>query len=158
MIGFGMYTENCRGTGGIVTAAEPAVNHKLDHVAFGVTPGRHCIQGMGDEPGIARKDHPLTVRKVCEDHHLRISQIEGSFPLTGFDSAVFSGQYVQQSIRWARGPGCPKADTTDCRKAMTRPGMRFLSRPSTMIKHACNGQETPKRSYMRSRMAHTPEI
>lgn len=122
MIGSGMHTDNYRRTDGIFTAAvEPAVNHKLDHVAFGVTHGRYCMQGMGDEPGIARKDHPLAVRKVCEDHHLRISQIDGSFPLMGFDSAVFSGQYVQQSIRCARGPGCPKADTTDCGKVYDKP-------------------------------------
>ena len=117
MIRLGMHTDNWRTLSGSFNAAiDSAVKYKLEHVEFGVIDGQYFIQAMGYEPGISLKENPLAIRKICESNNLKISQIDGSYPMMGFDGAVFGVQYVQQSIRFASDLGCPKVDTTDSGK------------------------------------------
>jgi len=117
MISIGMHTDNWRSlSGSFIAAVDSAVKYKLDHIEFGVIDGQYFIQAMGYEPGISLKENPMAIRKICESNNLRISQIDGSYPMMGFDGAVFGVQYVQQSIRFASDLGCPKVDTTDSAK------------------------------------------
>jgi len=117
MISLGMHTDNWRTLSGSFSAAvDSAVKYKLDHIEFGVIDGQYFIQAMGYEPGISLKENPIEIRKMCESNNLRISQIDGSYPMMGFDGAVFGVQYVQQSIRFASDLNCPKVDTTDSGK------------------------------------------
>jgi len=122
MIKLGMHTDNWRTlSGSFQDAVDSAVKYKLDHIEFGVIDGQYFIQAMGYEPGISLKQNPLAIRKICEDNNLRISQIDGSFPMMGFDGAVFGVQYVQQSIRFASDLNCPKVDTTDSGRVYDMP-------------------------------------
>lgn len=114
MMRLGMHADNWRAlSGSFMAAIDSAVKHKLDHIEFGVLDGQYFVQAMGYEPSISLKDNPLRIRKICEDRNLKISQIDGAYPLMGFDGAVFGVQYVQQAIRFASDLGCPKVDTTD---------------------------------------------
>ncbi|MDZ7837544.1 MAG: hypothetical protein U5N58_06115 [Actinomycetota bacterium] len=36
-------------------------------------------------------------------------RVDGSYPIMGYDGAVFGVQYVQQSIRFASDLGCPES-------------------------------------------------
>lgn len=122
MIRLGMHTDNWRTlSGGFMAAVNSAVKFKLDHVEFGVIDGQYFIQAMGYEPGISLKQNPLEIRRICESNGLAISQIDGSYPMMGFDGAVFGVQYVQQSIRFANDLGCPKVDTTDSGRVYDMP-------------------------------------
>lgn len=122
MIRLGMHTDNWRTlSGGFMAAVDSAVKYKLDHIEFGVIDGQYFIQAMGYEPGISLKQNPLEIRRICEERGLAISQIDGSYPMMGFDGAVFGVQYVQQSIRFARDLGCPKVDTTDSARVYDMP-------------------------------------
>lgn len=127
MINLGMHTDNWRSlSGSFMTAVESAVKHRLDHIEFGVIDGQYFIQAMGYEPGISLKENPMEIRKICEKNNLRISQIDGSYPIMGFNGAVFGVQYVQQSIRFASDLGCPKVDTTDSGKVYDMPREEVL--------------------------------
>ncbi len=127
MISLGMHTDNWRTlSGGFMAAIDSAVKHKLDHVEFGVIDGQYFIQAMGYEPGVSLKENPLAIRRICESNNLKISQIDGSYPMMGFDGAVFGVQYVQQSIRFASDLGCPKVDSTDSGKVYDMPKEEVL--------------------------------
>ncbi len=127
MIRLGMHTDNWRSlSGSFMAAVESAAKYKLEHIEFGVIDGQYFIQAMGYEPGISLKENPLAVRRICESNNLKISQIDGSFPLMGFEGAVFGVQYVQQSIRFAKDLGCPKVDTTDSAKVYDIPREEVL--------------------------------
>lgn len=120
MIGLGMHTDNWRTlSGSFETACESAREHKLEHVECGIIHGQYFIQAMGYEPSLSLQQNPLAVRRYCDGMGLRISQIDGAFPMMGVDGATFGVQYVQQSIRFAKELGCPKVDTTDSGAAST---------------------------------------
>ncbi|MBE3101344.1 MAG: sugar phosphate isomerase/epimerase [Firmicutes bacterium] len=122
MIRLGMHTDNWRSLSGSFTAAiDSAAKYKLDHVEFGMIDGQYFIQAMGYEPSITLRQNPLEIRKMCESRGLKISQIDGSYPMMGFDGAVYGVQYVQQCIRFARDLGCPKVDTTDSGRVYDMP-------------------------------------
>jgi sugar phosphate isomerase/epimerase len=122
MIRLGMHTDNWRSVSGSFTAAiDSAAKYKLDHVEFGMIDGQYFIQAMGYEPSVTLRQNPLEIRKMCESRGLKISQIDGSYPMMGFDGAVYGVQYVQQCIRFARDLGCPKVDTTDSGRVYDMP-------------------------------------
>ena len=74
---------------------------------------------MGYEPSLSLCENPIEIRRYCDSKGLKISQIDGSFPMMGITGATFGVQYVQQSIRFAKELGCPKVDTTDSGEAFT---------------------------------------
>ncbi|MCG9480018.1 MAG: sugar phosphate isomerase/epimerase [Actinomycetia bacterium] len=122
MISLGMHTDNWRSlSGSFADAVQSAAKYNLDHIEFGVIDGQYFINAMGYEPGVSLKSNPLAIRRMCESNNLRISQIDGSYPIMGYDGAVFGVQYVQQSIRFASDLGCPKVDTTDSGKEFDMP-------------------------------------
>ncbi len=114
MIELGMHTDNWRPlSGNFRTAAETAVKYGIKHLEFAAIHGQYFIQAMGYEPGISLQSNPRKLRRYCEELGLRISQIDGSYPLMGPDGSTFGVQYVQQSIRFAAELDCPMVDTVD---------------------------------------------
>jgi sugar phosphate isomerase/epimerase len=114
MIELGLHTDNWRPlSGSFKTAAEAAAKYGLKHIEFGVIHGQYFIQAMGYEPGISLQSNPRALRRYCDKLGLRISQLDGSYPLMGPDGSTFGVQYVQQSIRFAAELDCPMVDTVD---------------------------------------------
>jgi len=114
MIELGLHTDNWRPlSGNFKTAAESAAKYGLKHIEFAVIHGQNFIQAMGYDPGISLQSNPRALRRYCEQMGLRVSQIDGSYPLMGPDGSTFGVQYVQQSIRFAAELDCPMVDTVD---------------------------------------------
>ena len=114
MIELGLHTDNWRVlSGSFQLAAETAVKYGLKHLEFAAIHGQYFIQAMGYEPGVSLQSNPRALRRYCDEKGLKVSQIDGSFPLMGPDGSAFGVQYVQQSIRFAADVGCPMVDTVD---------------------------------------------
>ncbi|NLF09226.1 MAG: sugar phosphate isomerase/epimerase [Pirellulaceae bacterium] len=114
MIELGMHTDNWRTlSGNFRAAADSAVKYGIEHLEFAAINGQYFIQAMGYEPGISLQSNPRALRRYCDQRGLKISQIDGSYPLMGPDGSTFGVQYVQQSIRFAAELGCPMVDTVD---------------------------------------------
>lgn len=114
MIELGLHTDNWRPlSGSFKTAAETAARYGLKHLEFAAIHGQYFIQAMGYEPGISLQSNPRALKRYCDGLGLKISQIDGSFPLMGPEGSSFGVQYVQQSIRFAAELECPMVDTVD---------------------------------------------
>jgi sugar phosphate isomerase/epimerase len=114
MIELGLHTDNWRPlSGSFKAAAECAVKYGIEHVEFAVIHGQYFIQAMGYEPGISLQSNPRALRRYCDGLGLKVSQLDGSYPLMGPDGSAFGVQYVQQSIRFAAELDCPMVDTVD---------------------------------------------
>ncbi len=114
MIELGMHTDNWRPlSGSFKLAAETAVKYGIEHLEFAAIHGQYFIQAMGYEPGISLQSNPRALKRYCDQKGLKISQIDGSYPLMGPDGSAFGVQYVQQSIRFAAELDCPMVDTVD---------------------------------------------
>src|SRR4030042_971146 len=114
MIELGLHTDNWRPlSGSFQTAAESSVANGLEHIEFAVIHGQNFIQAMGYDPGISLQSNARALRRYCDEKGLKISQIDGSYPLMGPDGSAFGVQYVQQSIRFAAELGGPMVDTVD---------------------------------------------
>ena len=114
MIELGLHADNWRPlSGNFEAAAESAVKYGLEHMEFAVIHGQNFIQAMGYDPGISLQSNPRELKRYCDEKGLKISQIDGSYPLMGPDGSAFGIQYVQQSIRFAAELDCPMVDTVD---------------------------------------------
>jgi sugar phosphate isomerase/epimerase len=114
MIHLGMHTDNWRPlSGNFQMAVETALKYGLSHIEFGVIHGQYFVHGLGYDPAVSLQSNPRRLRKYLESKGLRVSQIDGAFPLMGPDGSTFGVQYVQQAIRFAAEIGCPIVDTTD---------------------------------------------
>ncbi len=114
MIELGVHTDNWRPlSGNFRTAAETAVKYGIEHIEFAAIHGQYFIQAMGYEPGVSLQSNPRALLRYCERMGLKVSQIDGSYPMMGPDGSTFGVQYVQQSIRFAAELGCPMVDTVD---------------------------------------------
>jgi sugar phosphate isomerase/epimerase len=114
MIELGLHTDNWRPlSGSFQIAAETAVKYGLEHIEFAAIHGQYFIQAMGYEPGISLQSNPRALKRRCDKMGLKVSQIDGSYPLMGPEGSAFGVQYVQQSIRFAAELDCPMVDTVD---------------------------------------------
>ena len=114
MIDLGMHTDNWRTlSGNFKTAVDSAVKYGLSHIEFGVIHGQYFVNGLGYDPAVSMQSNPRALRRYLDQKGLRVSQIDGAFPMMGPDGATFGVQYVQQAIRFAAEIGCPIVDTTD---------------------------------------------
>ena len=114
MIELGMHTDNWRPlSGSFKTASDSAVKYGIEHLEFSAIHGQYFITAMGYDPAVSLQSNPRALRRYCDQRGLRISQIDGSFPLMGPEGSAFGVQYVQQSIRFAAELGCPMVDTVD---------------------------------------------
>lgn len=109
-----MHTDNWRTLSGNFKAAiDSAVKYGLSHIEFGVIHGQYFINGLGYDPAVSLQSNPRALRRYLDQKGLRVSQIDGAFPMMGPDGSTFGVQYVQQAIRFASEVGCPIVDTTD---------------------------------------------
>jgi sugar phosphate isomerase/epimerase len=114
MIHLGMHTDNWRPlSGNFQMAVDTALKYGLSHIEFGVIHGQYFVHGLGYDPAVSLQSNPRRLRKYLDSKGLRVSQIDGAFPLMGPDGSTFGVQYVQQAIRFAAEIGCPIVDTTD---------------------------------------------
>ena len=114
MMELGMHTDNWRVlSGNFRTAVDSAVKYGLSHIEFGVIHGQYFINGLGYDPAVSLQSNPRALRRYLDQKGLRVSQIDGAYPLMGPDGSTFGVQYVQQAIRFAAELGCPIVDTTD---------------------------------------------
>jgi sugar phosphate isomerase/epimerase len=114
MIELGMHTDNWRClSGSFETACESAVKYGLAHIEFAAIHGQNFIQAMGYDPGISLQSNPRALRRYLDEKGLKVSQIDGSYPMMGPNGSTFGVQYVQQSIRFAAELDCPMVDTVD---------------------------------------------
>jgi sugar phosphate isomerase/epimerase len=114
MIELGMHTDNWRTLSGNFKAAiDSAVKHGLSHIEFGVIHGQYFVNGLGYDPAVSLQSNPRALRRYLDQKGLRVSQIDGAYPLMGPDGSTFGVQYIQQAIRFAAEVGCPIVDTTD---------------------------------------------
>lgn len=122
MIELGLHTDNWRAlSGSFQTACEAAVKHGLENIEFAAIHGQYFIQAMGYDPSISLQSNPRALRKYLDRLGLRVSQIDGSYPMMGPDGSTFGVQYAQQTIRFAAELDCPMVDTVD--GALEIPGM-----------------------------------
>ncbi len=114
MIELGMHTDNWRVlSGSFETACESAVKYGLEHLEFAAIHGQYFINAMGYDPGVSLQANPRALKRYLDEKGLKVSQIDGSYPLMGPLGSAFGVQYVQQSIRFAREIDCPMVDTID---------------------------------------------
>jgi sugar phosphate isomerase/epimerase len=114
MIELGMHTDNWRTlSGNFKAAVDSAVKYGLSHIEFGVIHGQYFVNGLGYDPAVSLQSNPRALRRYLDRKGLRVSQIDGAYPLMGPDGSTFGVQYVQQAIRFASEVGCPIVDTTD---------------------------------------------
>ncbi|MCX7425660.1 MAG: sugar phosphate isomerase/epimerase [Planctomycetia bacterium] len=114
MIELGMHTDNWRVlSASFETACQAAVKFGLEHIEFAVIHGQNFIQAMGYDPGVSLQSNPLALRRYLDSLGLKVSQIDGSYPMMGPNGSAFGVQYVQQSIRFAADIDCPMVDTVD---------------------------------------------
>lgn len=114
MIELGMHTDNWRVlSGSFETACESAVKYGIEHLEFAAIHGQYFINAMGYDPGVSLQANPRALKRYLDQKGLKVSQIDGSYPLMGPMGSAFGVQYVQQSIRFAREIDCPMVDTID---------------------------------------------
>lgn len=122
MIHLGLHTDNWRPlSASFETAVDKIVATGLKHVEFAVIHGQNFIQALGYDPGVSLQSSPRALRRYLEGKGLRVTQIDGSYPMMGPAGSAFGVQYVQQTIRFAAELGCPMVDTVD--GAFETPGM-----------------------------------
>jgi len=122
MIELGLHTDNWRPLSqSFETAVEKIAATGLRHIEFAVIHGQNFIQALGYDPGVSLQSNPRALRRYLEKKRLRVSQIDGSYPMMGPNGSAFGVQYVQQSIRFAAELGCPMVDTVD--GALETPGL-----------------------------------
>lgn len=122
MIELGLHTDNWRTLSGSFEAAcESAVKYGLEHIEFAVVHGQYFITAMGYDPSISLQSNPRALRRYLESKGLKVSQMDGSFPMMGPEGSTFGVQYAQQTIRYAAELDCPMVDTVD--GALEIPGM-----------------------------------
>jgi sugar phosphate isomerase/epimerase len=122
MIELGLHTDNWRPLSqSFETAVQKIAATGLKHLEFAVIHGQDFIAALGYDPGVSLQSNPRALRRSLDQQGLRVSQIDGSYPMMGPTGSAFGVQYVQQTIRFAAELGCPMVDTVD--GAFETPGM-----------------------------------
>lgn len=125
MIRLGLHTDNWRPLStGFEAACQKIAATGLKHVEFAVLDGQNFIAALGYDPGVSLESNPRALRRFLDRLGLRVSQIDGSYPMMGPAGSAYGIHYVTQSIRFAAELGCPMVDTVD--GAFETPG---LTRP-----------------------------
>ena len=122
MIHLGLPTDNWRPlSASFETSIEKIAATVLRHVEFAVIHGQNFIQALGYDPGVSLQANPRALRHYLDKKKLKVTQIDGSYPMMGPLGSAFGVQYVQQTIRFAAELGCPMVDTVD--GALETPGL-----------------------------------
>ncbi len=122
MIHLGLHTDNWRPLSvGFEAACQKIAASGLKHVEFCAIHGQNFIAALGYDPGVSLQSNPRAIRRFLDKLKLRVSQIDGSYPMMGPNGSAYGVQYVTQSIRFAAELGCPMVDTVD--GAFETPGL-----------------------------------
>ncbi|MBP8258295.1 MAG: TIM barrel protein [Verrucomicrobia bacterium] len=122
MIQIGLHTDNWRPLSTSFEAAcHKIASFGLRHIEFCVIHGQYFVAALGYDPAVSLQSNPRALRRFLDGLGLRVSQIDGSYPMMGPNGSAFGVAYVQQSIRFAAELGCPMVDTVD--GAFETPGM-----------------------------------
>ena len=122
MITLGLHTDNWRPLSmSFEAAVEKIAATGLKHIEFCAIHGQNFIQALGYDPGVSLQSNPRALRRFLEKKHLKVSQVDGSYPMMGPNGSAFGVQYVQQTIRFAAELDCPMVDTVD--GAFETPGL-----------------------------------
>ncbi len=122
MIQLGLHTDNWRPLSvGFEGACNKIAATGLKHIEFCAVHGQNFIAALGYDPGVSLQSNPRALRRFLDQLGLRVSQIDGSYPMMGPNGSAYGVQYVTQSIRFAAELGCPMVDTVD--GAFETPGM-----------------------------------
>ena len=122
MIHLGLHTDNWRPLSvGFEAACDKIAATGLKHLEFAVIHGQNFIAALGYDPGVSLQSNPRALRRFLDQRGLRVSQIDGSYPMMGPNGSAFGVPYVQQSLRFAADLGCPMVDTVD--GAFETPGL-----------------------------------
>ena len=122
MIKLGLHTDNYRPLSlSFEAAVEKTLAAGLKHLEFCAIHGQNFIQALGYDPGVSLQSNPRALRRYLDQKGVRVSQIDGSYPMMGPNGSAFGVQYVQQTLRFAAELGCPMVDTVD--GAFETPGM-----------------------------------
>ncbi|MBI3851636.1 MAG: sugar phosphate isomerase/epimerase [Verrucomicrobia bacterium] len=122
MIHLGLHTDNWRPLSvGFEAACEKIAATGLKHIEFCAIHGQNFIAALGYDPGVSLQSNPRALRRFLDKRNLRVSQIDGSYPMMGPNGSAYGVQYVTQSIRFAAELGCPMVDTVD--GAFETPGL-----------------------------------
>lgn len=114
MIQLGIHTDNYRPLSvGFEAACEKIAAAGVEHIEFAAIHGQNFITALGYDPGVSLQSNPRAIRRFLDKLGLRVSQIDGAYPMMGPNGSTFGVQYVQQSIRFAAELGCPMVDTVD---------------------------------------------
>ena len=122
MIHLGLHTDNWRPLSvGFEGACQKIAVTGLKHLEFAAIHGQNFIAALGYDPGVSLQSNPRAIRRFLDGLGLKVSQIDGSYPMMGPGGSAFGVQYVTQSIRFAAELGCPLVDTVD--GAFETPGL-----------------------------------
>ena len=122
MIHLGLHTDNWRPLSlSFEAACKKIAATGLKHLEFCAIHGQNFIAALGYDPGVSLQSNPRAIRRFLDQLGLRVSQIDGSYPMMGPNGSAFGVQYVTQSIRFAAELGCPMVDTVD--GAFETPGL-----------------------------------
>ncbi len=114
MIHLGIHTDNWRPLSvGFEAACEKVAATGLKHLEFCAIHGQNFIAALGYDPGVSLQSNPRAIRRFLDKLGLKVSQIDGSYPMMGPNGSAFGVQYVTQSIRFAAELECPMVDTVD---------------------------------------------
>lgn len=114
MIHLGLHTDNWRPLSvGFEGACEKIAATGLKHIEFAAIHGQNFINALGYDPGVSLQSNPLALRRFLGKLGLKVSQIDGAYPMMGPNGSAYGVQYVTQSIRFAAELDCPMVDTVD---------------------------------------------
>ena len=102
MIHLGIHTDNWRPLSvGFEGACEKIAATGLKHIEFCAIHGQNFIAALGYDPGVSLQSNPRAIRHFLDRLGLKVSQIDGSYPMMGPNGSAYGVQYVTQSIRFA---------------------------------------------------------
>jgi sugar phosphate isomerase/epimerase len=121
-IRLGMHADNWRErSGSFKDAVASAVKHKLGYLEAGVVDGQFFMTALGYEPSLSLKDNPVPIKRLLEKNGLKLTMLDGSYPMFGPQGSFFGVQYCCQTIRYAKELDCPKVDSVDSGNAPDLP-------------------------------------
>jgi sugar phosphate isomerase/epimerase len=94
-------------------AVASAKEHGLEYIEFGVVDGQDFVQGLGYAPTVSLDSNPIKLKRYLDQNGLKVSQIDGSYPIVGMPGAMFAVRYARRAIQFAHAIGCPCVDTVD---------------------------------------------
>jgi sugar phosphate isomerase/epimerase len=122
MIHIGIHTDNWRPLSvGFEAACQKIAQTGIKHIEFCAIDGQNFIAALGYDPGVSLESNPRAIRRSLEKLGLKVSQIDGSYPMMGPNGSAYGIRYVTQTIRLASELGCPMVDTVD--GAFETPGL-----------------------------------